>query len=365
MDTNDLKPNLLHSQKFPLITRPLRQFFYQSVLFATLVLLAMAFEPSLWELDSEIRKVVSHLKDLINQFPTEMRSQSAKDKVFHNIEQLQQSIVELTEQSRRNEDTCRIATWDLKQLTRQCAKYEKRIASISETILHYQFDVITFQGIADVDALTDLMKSMNMGRKCLWKTKWCDVFESTSQRGVSEKAGFMWNSLRTPIEGPIRFTHYHDFDEIKRRPVSLEFYVKHWKLELINFHLRSIESKLAEEKNKRELNTIHEILHLSRQTTKGEYCPILLGNFNCIPERPIYTRHYTLFSQEITDIARGRLLDNILVEPEVKKYVRRRQVVDIKVQPGIAALEVSDRRPMWIDLECYHHQPQADKSTTI
>jgi len=325
----------------------------------------MAFEPALWELDREIRNTISHLKDLVNQFPTEMRSKSAKEKVSSTIEDLQQNMVELVEQSRRSEDTIRIATWDLKQLTRKCVKYEKRIASISETILHYQCDLVTFQGIADVDSLTDLMKSLNMGRNCLWKTKWCDVFMSAHQRGVTEKAGFIWNSSRAPIEGPIRFTHYHDFDEIKRRPVSLEFYVKNWKLELINFHLRSIDSKVAEEKNKRELNTIHEILHLSRQTTKSEYCPILLGNFNCFPERPSYTRHYSLFREEITDPVRGKLLDNILVEPEVKKFVRRRQVGDIKVQPGITAVEVSDRRPLWIDLECCHYQPQADKSTTI
>ena len=309
-----------------------------------------AFEPSLWELENEIRKTIIHVKDLVGRFPTEMSGCVGKEEVFQCIEDLQESIAEMTRQSERKECSCRIATWDLKQLSTECAKYEKRIGSMSDTILYYQFDIIAVQEIVEVRALTDIMKLLNRGRHGLWKTKWSDVYP-IEHKGVPEKAGFLWNASRVPIEGPIRFTHYHNFGEMKCRPVSLEFFINDWKFELINFHLRAINSEAMKERNECELNTIHEVIQLSRETTKAEYDIILLGNFNCYPGRPRHSKHHCLFRREPTDTAGNQPYDNILVEQEVKSCIKLRQVAEIKVQNGIQAHDVSDHLPIWVDLD--------------
>ncbi len=324
------------------------------------------FEPFVWELEEDIRRTIAHLKDLVHKFPNEMRARRAKAEVFRGIEDLQENVTDLIEQSKRGSESCRIATWDLNNLSKQNMKYEKRIGSISDTILYYQFDLITFQGVDDVDALTDLMKSLNRGRGQPWKTKWCDV-HSSEQDGYTEKMGFIWNNSHVPIQGPIRFTHYHDFDEIKRRPVSLEFFLGECKMELINFHLRSINSKATKLKNQQEINAIHEILKLSRETTKGEYYIILLGNFNCCPGRPAFTRHQCVFDKEVTSTMKNKYCDNILVEKEVARYIKRRHVAEIRTQAGIEADEVSDHFPIWVDLEYPEHQilDIKMKSTTL
>ena len=107
-------------------------------------------DPAITKLENEAQKALDSLKNVAKQFPMVGGFQE-------KIEELESSISGLVDETTRQKDILRIATWNLKKFSKKNDKYEDKLSAIWKTILYYDLDVIAVQEVSNEDAIKELV----------------------------------------------------------------------------------------------------------------------------------------------------------------------------------------------------------------
>ena len=294
------------------------------------------YDPAIMKLESEAQNALDSLKNVVKQFPrTEGINMEEK------IEDLELWISHLVNDSTRQKDTLRIATWNLKKFSKKNDKYEDKLSAIWKTILYYDLDVIAVQEVSNEDAIKELVQKLNFSSTNTWKYWINDV----SHQWPPEKGGFIWTTARWPIA--LKRCLLHSFgNNFTRIPICAEcINEKGVRFCIINVHLKQYTYGGTSDQyiNYTEQRKLCEILENS---LKSYPVPsIVLGDFNAIPVIMPYKNIFE--TTETTNVKEHRQFDNILIDmPNCCLH----QVADIKTDLTSDPKSLFDHKPIWADI---------------
>ena len=290
------------------------------------------YDPAIMKLENEAQNALDTLKNVVKQLPRIEGTNLEKQ-----IEDLGYCISRLVNESTRQKDTIRIATWNLKKFSTKNDKYEDKLSAVWKTILYYDFDVIAVQEVSNEEAIKKLVQDLNSSSTNTWQYLINDV----SQQGPPEKGSFIWTTTRWPIAlewYPLPSTYYG----FKRTPICATMRHGAHCFYLINVHLKEVTygGTLDQYINSREQEHLGKLL-----VSQDINTTIVLGDFNAIPVIMSYRNIFE--TTETTTIKGHRQFDNILVNGDMDTL---HQVADIKTHLTSDLKSLFDHKPLWADI---------------